>query len=256
MSRVGAGAQRCNRDAHVRPSGGVTMKRLIIVGSLGVCAVLATNVLRAEDEGPQSWNLANDVLRVSNQISFNQGARAVWYFMEGPSAGVHDPTLYRLLPDYTAPCETNPSSDATGLRCWLNLAALFAGNHLPTVGINVDDTVANPDAGVLIPPRSVFLHPGPTRQAIVAWQSPVRGFVRVTGRVSDLDPSCDNGVIWFVNRGATTIAQGVMQNGGKPQSFEVRRVFVDAGDVLYFVVDAAMEDYACDTTGLDLRIRQ
>lgn len=230
------------------------MKRLVIVGSVAVCALLATNMLRAEGDRPLSWNLANDVLEASNQISFNQGARAVWYFMEGPSAAAHDPTLYRFLPDYTAPCETNPSSDPTGLRCWLNLAALFAGNHLPTVGINVTDTVANPDAGVLIPPRSLFVHPGPNRQAIVAWRSPVHGFVRVTGRVSDLDPSCDNGVIWSVDRGATTVAWGVIQNGGKPQSFQLRRVFVDEGDVLYFIVDAGMEDYACDTTGLDIRI--
>jgi hypothetical protein len=136
----------------------------------------------------------------------------------------------------------------------LNLAALFAGNHLPTIGINVTDTVASPDGGVLIPPRSVFVHPGPNRQAIVAWQSPVHGFVRVTGRVSDLDPSCDNGVIWSVNQGATTIAWGVIENGGRPQSFQFRRVFVDEGDVLYFIVDAGMEDYACDTTGLDVRI--
>ena len=74
------------------------------------------------------------------------------------------------------------------------------------------------------------------------------------GRVSDLDPSCDNGVIWSVNEGAMTIAAGVIQNGGEPQSFQFRRVFVDEGDVLYFIVDAGMEDYACDTTGLDVRI--
>ena len=51
-----------------------------------------------------------------------------------------------------------------------------------------------------------------------------------------------------------TIAAGVIQNGGEPQSFQFRRVFVHEGDVLYFIVDAGMEDYACDTTGLDVRI--
>jgi hypothetical protein len=150
--------------------------------------------------------------------------------------------------------QDQPRSDPTGLRCWLNLAALFAGNHLPSIGINVTDTVANPDGGVLIPPHSVFMHPGPNRQAIVAWRSPLHGFVRVTGRVSDLDPSCDNGVIWSVNQRAMTIVAGVIQNGGEPQSFQFRRVFVHEGDVLYFIVDAGMEAYACDTTGLDVRI--
>ena len=230
------------------------MKRLAIVGSLVVCALLATNTLRAEGDRRLSWNLASDVIGASNQISFNQGARAVWYLMEGPSAGAHDPTLYRFLPDYTAPCQTNPSSDPTGLRCWLNLAALFAGNHLPSIGINVTDTVANPDGGVLIPPHSVFMHPGPNRQAIVAWRSPLPGSFASRAALAISNPSCDDGVIWSVNQGAMTIAAGVIQNGGEPQSFQFRRVFVHEGDVLYFIVDAGMEDYACDTTGLDVRI--
>lgn len=146
---------------------------------------------------------------------------------------------------------------ASGVPCWLDEDALYAGiDRLPLVGMNFTDATVVPDVAILIPPRSVFVHPAEDKLAIVAWKSPIEGFARVTGLVSDLDPKCDNGIIWSVDHGAQTLRSGTLPNAGTPQPFQLRRVQVDVGDVLYFVVDAGAGDWACDSTGLSVSISE
>ena len=62
--------------------------RVLIAIVLFACA---TSIASAQDsptpatgngQPPATWNLANDVLATANQISFNQGSRGVWYFLE------------------------------------------------------------------------------------------------------------------------------------------------------------------------------
>ncbi len=52
---------------------------------------------------------------------------------------------------------------------------------------------------VTLPPRSVALHPGPRGGIAVAWQSPVAGRLRVSLKVTEIDPGGD-GVAWKLER--------------------------------------------------------
>lgn len=70
------------------------MRVSIVVLMLGVCCVSAA---RAEERDPHStWNLAQNVLLTSNQISFSQGSNDVWYFLERRSL-LHDQILYFIV---------------------------------------------------------------------------------------------------------------------------------------------------------------
>ena len=108
---------------------------------------------------------------------------------------------------------------------------------------------------VRYPPRSVYVHPGFDSLAIIAWRSPFDGVVSVAGFFSDLDPNCDNGVLWSIDKGGATLGSGDLPNGGAPMPFRFR-VRVKTDEVLYFIVDPKEGDYACDTTGFDVMVRR
>ena len=199
------------------------------------------------------WRLSDDLLATDNQISFDQRSRRVWYFMESHDFS-HDVLTYRFLPEYTSPCMgVEGRLDPFGISCWQSSDHDPSGNRLPLIAVNATNmTVQSPD-GFDIPPRSVYLHPGFDRLAIVAWRSPVIGVVSVAGSFSDLDPNCDNGVLWSIDKGGATLRSGDLRNGSAPMPFRFR-VKVKTGDVLYFIVDPKDGDYACDTTGLDVMV--
>lgn len=191
------------------------------------------------------WNLARDIGRTGNQISFRQGARGVWYFMESHSLtrGVH---LYRFIPDYNSPAL--PASDITipeGFACWQN-----PEHVLPDVCFNFNTSPVTLE-NFEVPPRSVDVHPGVDQLTIVAWRSPVRGRIRLSGAFRDLDANCGDGIRWFIDRGNAAQASGEVANGSA-QSFELA-LKVRTGEVLYFIVDPA-GDHVCDSTGIDLTI--
>ena len=102
---------------------------------------------------------------------------------------------------------------------------------------------------------------------IVAWKSPISGYVSIEGGVLDADnrPSCGsvNGIKWFIDKNSSNLASGVIDEGGS-QSFSngtgggnLDTVAVNLNDMLYVIVDANTvpgdPDY-CDTTTLDLTI--
>jgi hypothetical protein len=205
------------------------------------------------EERKAIWRLADDLLATDNQISFNQGSHGAWYFMESHDFS-HDVLTYRFLPDYRSPCMgVENRLDPFGISCWQSPDPDVSGNRLPLIAVNATYmTVRSPDQ-FDIPPRSVYMHPGFDRLAIIGWRSPVNGVVSVTGSFSDLDPNCDNGVLWSIDKGSVTLQSGDLPNGGAPMPFHFR-VRVKTDDVLYFIVDPKNGDYACDTTGVDVTI--
>jgi len=218
--------------------------------SLGLCASAFAG---EHDRSALVWNLPNDLLKTSNQISFNQGARGVWYFMQSASFE-HDPVLYSFLPDYEALCQIssggfpNPET-VPGLPCWKNLSQ--PADNLPQADLNVTNTT-QVRHGLAFPPHAFAIHPGPTGFAIVAWKSPIRGRVKVSGSFTDLNATCGNGVIWTIDQGKTKLASGEVN--ADSQSFNLSQVHVAPGQVLYFVVDPRNGDYFCDTTQLKLTV--
>lgn len=238
------------------------MRQVVLAIVFIVCVAAAASAQKplsvpatgaAGEQQPSSWNLADDVLSTGNQISFNQGSRGVWYFLESHDFS-HDVFTYRLLPEYRSPCSSkaNGRLDPVGISCWRSSDMDASGNHLPLVAVNATDTALQSPDQFAIPAHSTYMHPGFDRLAIIAWKSPVNGNVTVRGSFSDLDPNCDNGVLWSIDRGSTTVRSGDLANGGA-EGFNFR-IRVNVDDVLYFVVHPKQGDYACDTTGLDLTI--
>src|SRR5512146_1512961 len=78
-----------------------------------------------------AWDLARDL-----QISFTQGANGVWYFMESESLA-HDPSVYRLLPKYLAPC-LGPDEVFRGVGCWRGTEAHVPNCVGPGCGLNTE----------------------------------------------------------------------------------------------------------------------
>jgi hypothetical protein len=218
----------------------------IVVLMLGVCSVSLTG---AEEREKQSkWNLVQDVMMSGNQISFSQGSNAVWYFMEGPFS-FHAPATYSFMPEYLVFCDFDPAT-AVGIACWKDPEADVGGNRLPFVAANFGNTTLFP-LTVTVPPRSVFLHPGIGKLAIVAWKSPINGKVTITGSFGDIDATCGDGILWAIDKGSRTLQAGDLPNGGTA-SFAVMNT-VKAGQVLYFIVHPKAE-ISCDSTNLQLII--
>ena len=206
-----------------------------------------------------TWNLAQDVGGTGNQLAFDQGAAGVWYFMTSrcwacspadgkPSAPPHDPHFYRLIREYHAPDVAWGESwnDLPQERsCWQEETA-----REPNVCYN--DFKEPREFAMDIPPLSVQVHPGPDTPVIVAWKSPVRGVVSVSGVFADSNPCGADGVSWYIDRRSQTLASGTVAEGGR-QTFRLRSVSVDKNTVLYFGV-LANGSYFCDTTLLDVTI--
>ncbi len=111
-----------------------------------------------------------------------------------------------------------------------------------------------------VPPRSVVVHPSPRQEVGIVWRSPIRGKVRIEGRVADADDKCGNGATWRVERLTQTqheqCAQGVIENGGT-QRFQPSDVFdVEIGDTFSLVVGPRDANHVCDTTHLEWTIRE
>ncbi len=111
-----------------------------------------------------------------------------------------------------------------------------------------------------VPARGVTVHPSPEQESIVAWRSPIAGSVKVQGLVADADDKCGNGAAWRVERwstaGSTLLAEGVFDNGGRrefavPDPLELR-----PGEVIRLVINARERNHACDTTHVNLVIRE
>jgi hypothetical protein len=210
-------------------------------------------VLSLTAHAQATWNLSKDVRATNNEISFNQGSNGVWYFMETASEA-HIASTYSFLPVYVARCTGGTGEFAlTGLACWRDIS--LEPQHVPLVGVNFTGQPLLAGNNVTIPAHAVFMHPAPANLAVVAWKSPVFANVSVTGSFTDIDPACDNGILWFIEKGGQRLASGAVPNGGA-QNFSLPSVGVSPGQVLYFLVDANHGDYACDETMLDLTIAE
>jgi len=159
-----------------------------------------------------------------------------------------------MLPDYSAPCKGNPADVLiNGLACWRDPTHTI--DHAPLVALNFTGKTVFPLPGLGLPAHSVVVHPAPDRFAIVAWKSPLNAIVSITGSFTDLNSSCGNGVLWFIDRNSHRLASGDLANGGA-ESFSLPSVVVSEGQVLYFIVDPKNGDYGCDSTMLDLNIAE
>jgi hypothetical protein len=222
----------------------------VTVGLVAVGLCLASTTAYSQEDPNNIWKLPSDVLGTSNQISFNQGANGVWYFME--SSGLeHDPVTYRFLPNYTAPCSYGSLGVQSGIACWGDASDDFHISNFEQPKVLINASGQNQSfLTVNMPANTLAQSPGPSQLSIVAWQSPVNGNVNVVGTYTHLE-SQTTGVIWSVDQGSTTLKSGELFTGSA--SFSLPRVRVKKGDVLYFTVDPD-GNFNFDTTGLELTI--
>ena len=221
---------------------------LAIIYAGPISAAPSANDVKSDEGNSREWNLSKDIASTGNQLSFNQGARDVWYFMES-HALVHNPLIYRFISEFNAP--GRPATSIVipdGFSCWQNPSSI-----VPDVCFNFNNkpvTLENFD----VPPGTVDMHPGTDGFTIVAWKSPVNGVVAIKGAFRDLDANCGNGVIWSIDKGGEVLQSGDLANGTMA-TFSLADVRVSNSDVLYFIVDPN-GDYRCDSTSLDLTITQ
>ncbi|MCH2062989.1 MAG: DUF1592 domain-containing protein [Roseibacillus sp.] len=111
-----------------------------------------------------------------------------------------------------------------------------------------------------IPGRSVNMHPSPTTEALLMWQSPIAGSVKLKGFFADSDGVCGNGVAWrveLVNRTvANQLASGVFDNGKRSEFAPEMALAVQKGDYIKFVVNARAGSHVCDTTQVSFTITE
>ncbi len=111
-----------------------------------------------------------------------------------------------------------------------------------------------------LPPRSVFVHPSPALESVVAWQSPFDGKLKLQGTVADADNNCGNGIQWSLQRihesGVTIIEQGGIDNANQQSFSPTVEIEVRRGDVISLVVNPRGQDHSCDTTLIDLTLSE
>ena len=86
------------------------------------------------------------------------------------------------------------------------------------------------------------MHPSPSTEALLIWQGPIAGRVKLKGFFADLDGVCGNGVAWrvgVVNRtGASQLAAGTFDSGKRSEYAPEAAVALQKGDLIKFVVNA------------------
>lgn len=108
------------------------------------------------------------------------------------------------------------------------------------------------------PPRSIVVHPSPTRRVMVSWQSPINASVRISASVQDAHPGCGNGIVWSLEwrRGKTKhVLWSGASNGDSLESLEFpRELNVRRGDGVVLAIGPRDGDHSCDSTVIDLTV--
>ncbi len=111
-----------------------------------------------------------------------------------------------------------------------------------------------------VPARGVTVHPSPTLESIICWQSPFEGRVKIDGLVADADDKCGNGFAWRAvvtnATGVEEISKGTIDNGGEQRFSAEAAIDVSKGDVVSLVVNARDNSHACDTTHVDITLSE
>lgn len=107
-------------------------------------------------------------------------------------------------------------------------------------------------------PHSVGVHPSPTLNIIVGWQSPVAAKLKVDALVQHAHPECGNGVTWLleVRRGNTRqrLASGISQGAKEINVGPFENVAVKPGDMVTLVIGPRDGNHSCDMTSVDLTL--
>jgi len=190
----------------------------------------------------QTWNARRDFAASNPNGSWSYG-----YGVTG--------TSFTLYTTYLQSCD--PYWGTPGLVCWMN--NLYYND--PLVAANTTGQWLYCCAGVVVPPDSLVVHPGPDWQpadSIVQWKAPADGTYRISGYFEILDTISPTGIIGLVYRNGTPIFRGELlgppaqfpnKSGGR-EVFFFPQLSLHAGDVISFGVNADGTFYY-DSTGFN-----
>jgi hypothetical protein len=201
-----------------------------------------------------SWNLASDFRISPNQENPNRDScnnLGIWEFM-GSTSLTRDPLTY-----YRASTFIPATGGYTGLDFWFGTYQDSNG-RFPGIGFNGSGQT-RVFGNITFPVNAVDIHPAPNQMGIIAWHSPISGYISVTGGVSDNDPGGGDGILWYIDQNSTGVASGGISNGGS-QAFasglggaNLNTISVVAGDVIYLVIHPN-GNYYYDNTRIDIAI--
>lgn len=128
-------------------------------------------------------------------------------------------------------------------------------NALSVLANASDETFRIPG---LMQPHSVAAHPAPDRAAVIAWQSPVTGTLRISGLVMRAHPECGPGVTWSVEvrRGqwVERLGEGVARDGSPIAFGPFEDVRVERGHVVALVIGPHQGEHTCGLTTVNLTL--
>jgi hypothetical protein len=153
-------------------AGQVLMLAVAAGGNHGADSTLVEWTIR-DTAGAAAWSTAGivPVIAAGNPLEHDG---ATWCFLEQNGEGP------AFLTDRQDALDGRPA-----LKAWRN-------GELPTVFANA--TAEPVAAWTTLPGESLFVHPGPDRDAVLAWICPRDGRYRLDGRVADAHPSSLDGV--------------------------------------------------------------
>ncbi|MEX2027032.1 MAG: DUF1592 domain-containing protein, partial [Pirellulaceae bacterium] len=132
----------------------------------------------------------------------------------------------------------------------------WSTDELPSLVANSSDQHVRIPGNMF--PRSVAVHPTPTVNAVVGWQSPMAGDVKVAAVVQHAHPECGNGVTWSLEhrRGNNRqqLAAGIAHGAKEVPVGPIEKLAVRKGDVVSLVIGPRDANHSCDLTRIDLSL--
>ncbi len=225
--------------------------------------------------------LLKDVRRVASELHF---ARNQIFRDAAKSLAAADEVNKNGAAIDTATLADKYKVPATSLQAWLNYLGIGIRGSVKIdapltrtmtsastydfiqgwVGDDALSIVANSsDQAVRIPgnmkPHSVAVHPSPSLQVAVGWQSPEATSVSIEGSVQHAHPECGNGVAWTVElrRGNTRqkLAVGTSQGAREVKLGPFNAVAVLPGDIVALVISPRDANHSCDLTAIELKLK-
>jgi len=156
--------------------------------------------------------------------------------------------VYPLMPSF-GDIHFNLSPINTPIQVWQT----GNGGNPSYAGVN-DTSYTLTYAGVTLPPGALDVHPPGGGLVVVSWLSDGNHVVDVQASISSLDPTCGNGVAWYITRNNDMVASSSYGSGDGVYDLLFEDITVTTGDRIHFIV-SSNGDYHCDSTRLDALIK-
>lgn len=193
-SKVGEGASvPFEQRAQVR-RGDVLLLTVLPNGNHGADSTLVEWTIQETGGEKRVWSVADLVPDLLKGNSWSSADGATWSFLETSSG-----------PAFL----TDRHEETEGRR---ELKSWTLG---PTPSVFVNSSTEPVNVWTTLPPRTFFVHPGPTQPVAVAWTSPVEGELTLSGRIADAHPAALDGVAFeLAHLSAPELGAALVSLGG------------------------------------------